>query len=109
MKEKIYYVQSKEDPTALVAIEPGYFNDGRVLTWYDGAHERVIEIKEVSSNEPDLVKIKDRENRIYTFVPMTLDIYNQHVKQHLFAPEDFAREEDMVAAFKKTLGSSNID
>ena len=39
----------------------------------------------------------------YTFVPMTLKIYNEKVKSRLFAKKDFINEEEMLKAFEETI------
>ncbi|KKT81885.1 MAG: hypothetical protein A3B99_00120 [Candidatus Yanofskybacteria bacterium RIFCSPHIGHO2_02_FULL_44_12b] len=106
--KKVYYVFCPDDPTVLVAMDIK-LTDSNTITWLDTVKERSMTIERVAENVEDRF-VFDRSQKegggTYTFVPMTLAIYNDGVKSHLLSPGDFESEEKMIEAFEKT--RSNI-
>jgi hypothetical protein len=74
--------------------------------WFDTVKERIMKIEEIITNEQDKFSFKRKlegdKVEVYTFVPMTLEIYNSRVKQGLLAPRDFDNLDDLIKAFEET-------
>ena len=43
----------------------------------------------------------DEGGGIYTFVPITLEIYNDKVKRHMLVPREFTDLEELLLAFEE--------
>src|SRR3989344_9177487 len=100
----IYYVSCPSDSTVLIAMDL-MLTESNQLTWLDTVKERSMAVEKVLENtENSFVFERSREEGggIYTFVPMTLAIYNEKVKEHLLSPGDFKSEEELIEAFEKT-------
>ena len=103
----IYYVESTEDNTVLYAINVRI--SPTVITWFDGTKERIMTIGEVIENNDNALIFKRDENEggaIYKFSPLTLEIYDQKVKNRLVKPTSFETEEELIEALQSTLDNA---
>lgn len=102
--EPVYFVQSKEDPTTLLAMDIRL--DGQdFISWFDTAHERVMGIAKLEDKRPDVLTFERRADEgggTYTFVPLTLETYATHVKPKLISGKDFTSLEDLYAALRES-------
>jgi len=103
LPERIYYVSAPGDDTVLVALDVEIRDN--VARWFDTVKERVMEIKETVNDNPKHFVFKrditGGEGDFYTFIPMTLDIYNEKVKSRLLKPRDFKNINEMASEFEK--------
>jgi hypothetical protein len=100
---KVYYVYSPDDDTVLIAMDV-IISDNNIR-WFDTIKERIMTIEKIlSDNSSEFVFKRSQEEggQIYTFVPLTLNIYKEKVKQYLVSPQDFENEEEMFKAFEET-------
>ena len=100
--DKIYYVSSPDDGTVLIAmnIEAGE----REIRWFDTVKERIMEVDSILDKDSEHFVFKRQElGGVYTFVPMSLEVFREKVKNKILIPRDFDTEEEMVAAFKETI------
>lgn len=112
MPHRLYYVSCPEDNTVLVAmdtrISAARTAEGQTIytiQWFDTIKERVMQSVEIVKDEPNEFAFKrsdGQQNEIYTFVPMTLDVYNKRVRQHLLQPENVSSEDDLIRRFEET-------
>jgi hypothetical protein len=103
LPERVYYVECPGDNTVNIAMDVRVHNDR--ITWFDTIKERNMRIQQLtdpSLNHFVFVRGDGDPGRIYTFVPMTLDIYNAKVKSRLVNGKEFLEEADLLAAFEKT-------
>lgn len=101
--KKVYYVESKEDSTVQIAMDLKVIEDR--ITWFDTIKERGMHIKKITDNNPEhfvFVRESNGDEQTYTFVPMTLEIYNTKVKDSLIHGRDFDKLEDLEKAFEET-------
>lgn len=99
----IYYVSCPSDNTVLIAFDVEV-KDG-VVRWLDSVKDRVMEYEHIidSSQEHFIFKRTHREGGgIYTFIPLTLSIFREHVKDRILIPQDFKTEEELFAAIQET-------
>ncbi len=104
LPEPVYYVKSPTDATVLVAIDVAVINR-RWVTWFDTVKERGMEAAVILDNYPRHFSFRRTEGEgghSYTFVPMSLDIYNTLVKERLLHGQDFSDQEAMIQAFLQT-------
>lgn len=102
-EHKVFFVGSNQDSTVLVAIHPHYDESQRVLRWWDTVTDRTRIVKQISIEAAGVLQVQDDQDRSYTFVPMSLELYNNMVRGKLSGKRTFASEEEMVQAFEETL------
>jgi len=103
----VYYIESPNDSTVLigldVTVEIRHLNTNTIIfiSWYDTSHERIMQATEIAQNGENFAfKRADSGNGSdYYLYPMSLEIYNQRVKQHLSTNEDFTNEKELIEAF----------
>ena len=109
LPERVYYVESPEDDTVLVAIDveiKEYHEDNTMtVSWYDTTHERSMAAKEIIKKDSyfQFERIMKDGERHYRFIPMSLEIYNKKIKDRLVAGSDFSNKEELIEAFLNTL------
>lgn len=93
----VYYVSSPQDETVLLAIDVRA--RGTVLRWFDTVKERIMVVENWIENTPHGI-IFERSQKEgggrYTFTPLTLELYQEHVKSKLIAPKEFQTRQEMV-------------
>lgn len=101
----VYYVFCPDDQTVLLARDIVVSPERKTITWFDTIKDRVMHYREISDSDPNHF-VFEREQRtgraVYTFVPLTLDIYNEIVKYHIIVPRTFSSAEEMIEAFEET-------
>ncbi|MDO8496716.1 MAG: hypothetical protein Q7S43_04695 [bacterium] len=105
MTDKIYYVTSDIDDSVLIAMNIIVDPFEKTVIWFDTVKERIMELEEVIDHNPDHLvfkRLSKSMSGIYTFIPMTLDIYNSKIRNKILIPRDFNNEEEMTAAFMET-------
>ena len=83
LPEPVYYVESPDDQTALVAMDvivehkKTAQQDKTTITWYDTTRERVMEVSEMTWKDGCLsFKRGDCPGDwVYHFIPMNLEVY----------------------------------
>lgn len=99
----VFYVTSPTDDTVLVAIDPRYAAAADMISWWDTGHERMKKVSWFGMKEETTLLVVDDTGTEYAFTPMTLAIYNNVVRKHVFRPRDFASEKEMIMAFEETI------
>lgn len=98
-QKKVFYVICKTDPFVLLAISPYIQNENNILYWWDTIKVRCLEIKTIQMIGNEKVELVDHEDTPYTMLPLTLAIYNKHVKNNLIGKETFTSEDELLKAF----------
>ena len=99
----VYYVESDADETVLVGM--GVQLKGDFLTWFDTVKDRTMLVDRILEESPRefVFKRNDQEGGgIYTFQPMTLEVYSSSVQERLINGKVFTDTEAMVKAFLET-------
>lgn len=137
-EEQVYYVESDQDESVLVAVglkiqrsfrdgenkaedndggvgshengykdENGNLGDGGVyfLEWFDTVYWRRMTASEVWTENGELFfkRIEPEGGEMYHFMPMTVAIYNQFVRDELFEAKDFRDDEEVRLAFLRMI------
>jgi hypothetical protein len=100
----VCYVASPEDTTVLIAFDIRMEGDN-FISWFDTVKERRMRVGEIIEDTPECFVFRRNDGQqksTYTFMPMTLDIYNEKVKHKILIPKAFADEKEMQRAFEKT-------
>ena len=103
LPNRAYYVFSDQDDTVLVALDVKF--DNKRTGWFDTIKERIMTIEKIIDSDPQRFIFKRAPTEgggIYTFVPMTLEIYKEKVKKHMIIPREFNDSEEMFSAFEET-------
>ena len=103
LNHRVYYVFSPEDDSVLLALDIKISND--LIKWFDTVKERIMYIDEIFDDNPKhfVFKLKDKNNiGVYTFLPITLKIYEEKVKNKILIPQNFSNEELMLRSFEET-------
>lgn len=98
---KIYYVESANDPSVLLALDARLGNDG-TLWWFDTRKERIMKIGRITEDTAEKFAFEREGGGEYVFVPLTLKRYEESVRSRLVKPRSFEREEDLFVALKTT-------
>ncbi len=100
----VYYVEATEDGTVLVGMKVTIrriSNNHFAVSWWDPTHERCMSASEINceGDSFSFKRISEEGGQTYYFRPMTLEIYNTHVKNRLLGKREFDNEEEMIKAF----------
>lgn len=93
--DQVYYVESvgsEEDPTALLARTAAIVGD--TLWWDDTNRERGFAVKDVQI-EGEAITVKCERGFAYRFTPLTLEVYNHHVKTKVELSPSFGSTEEL--------------
>ncbi len=105
---RVYFVKASNDDTS-VLIAMNIYTDSRTISWFDTVKERIMGIEKIVDKKSDhfvFERAHSEGGGKYTFVPMTLKIYNQKVKKNILVPQEVTDEEEMLKAFEKTRESA---
>lgn len=94
----VYYIESS-DTTMMLAFDLEI--QGAIISWFDTIKMRNFEIKQCVINESNILVSLTNGTEII-FRPITLDIYNQQVKERLLAPKDFTDLNELKEALIDT-------
>lgn len=83
----VYCVESAEDPTVLLAINPRLTERGYV-EWYDSVRDRIFPVLETHADGEAIVVVSKRAR--YRFLPLTLERYRSQVRHRVQGAPDFA-------------------
>lgn len=98
---RVYYISCQSDDTVLVGMDIA-IRMGTVR-WFDTVKERAMEIEKIVENSQSGFAFERKGGGVYTFVPMTLEVYEDKVKRHLISPPDaFNSLDDLIKSFEKT-------
>ena len=103
--QPVYFIESPQDQTVLLALDIT-IKDGYIY-WFDTIKERIMEIDNVIETSPNkfvFQRAGEEGGGVYTFSPLTLEIYNNRVKRFLLIPRDFTTSEEMLKAFSEKKG-----
>jgi len=101
--KKVFFVGSQTDKTVLIAVHPRFQEQVKTLSWWDTVKERVKQVKSMQVGEDPVLQVTDAQDNAYVFVPLSLPLYNNVVKNRLPGQREFATEEDMIKAFEDTM------
>lgn len=109
-----YYVTSPEDPSVLLALDlqmeegPGGLP---VLSWSDTSRRRTFEVarfhtppKVLHRANPSEIVFESQQGRTYTLVPLTLRLYNTHVRTRLTGQPVFSTDAEVQTFFAEDFG-----
>lgn len=98
---RVYLVQHPTDVSVLIALDVKYSTDW--VGWFDTVRERVMRLKVPMTITEERVSFErlDGVGGVYTLLPLTLALYQMHVRHRLAGGKDFATEEDLLAAFEQ--------
>jgi hypothetical protein len=95
-----YYVESVaadnvgRDETTLVAIDVQVRE--HYVRWFDTVKERRLGDGNVEKAEDGSLGFTDHDSGfMYRLIPLSLEVYNQHVRPHLYNSQTFNNAEDM--------------
>lgn len=101
---RAYFVASDSDKTVLVALNVRI--EGRLIRWFDTAHERLLAMDEVLDHTPSHYVFRrpaEEGGDTYTLVPLTLDMYQRSLKGRFRGPQqDINSEEDLFTMLEKS-------
>lgn len=97
-RAQIYWVQSNLDPTALIARSAGV--DDGWLHWDDTNRDRARRAEGVEVGQDGVVLIHTEDGVDYTFTPLTLRLYEEHVQVHVELSPSFETTEALLAFYR---------
>ena len=105
--ERVYYVESEQDNTVLIAINVTI--NSKDINWFDGTKERIMQIGQILQDDKTTFSFERADGDIgavYNLSKMTLSVYDEKVKGELSVPEEFYDEEEMIKSFESTINSA---
>lgn len=70
------------------------------VEWVEGRHLRAFDIQTVERAEPDAFTFKDIGGDRFTLRPMTLELYEKHVRQKTAGKPKFATMAELLGAMR---------
>ena len=98
-QNSVFFVGSETDDTVLLAIKPVFDPKTKTLSWFDPQKKRIIEIKSLDLKEETYLEINTKNDSIYIFLPLSLELDNNVLKNKLFDRKEFITNEEMVKYF----------
>jgi hypothetical protein len=106
-QKNLYFVESPEDQTVLVAIDAFYVPRSQTIHWFDTVKERIKKVNEIIEIGPEKLVFRDETGTTYAFQKLTLEIFNERVKAKMVNVGDWKTEEEMEkglrSAYKNVL------
>jgi len=104
----VYFVESQQDGTVLVAMDVNVNEQNRMVSWFDTVKERMMGYENIQRDNTSLsfTRLASEGGGDYNFQPMTLEIYQEKVKPKLLAPQDFDNLDSLKQAFEETKSSA---
>jgi hypothetical protein len=106
-QQRLYYVSSPTDKTVLLAIDPVMEHDA--IVWFDTNKERIkpiFKITDDSEGHFSFITYDDQgASEQYTFIPLTVTLYEQQIKRRLKDPRPYQNERhlfELLLATKKS-------
>jgi hypothetical protein len=99
----IYFVTSDLDPSVLLAIAHRVVKAGgrRVFEWNDSVRWRAVEVHRYITNRPGkTIEFVSTRGATYTFVPLTLARYVEHVQPKVEGLPSFSSTEALQAFYE---------
>lgn len=102
--QQVYYVESKR-PRNPVGIRPYIEKD--LIEWENTSSGSYVRFSKISitpqeSKLPDEIKVITVDGEKITFRKLTLELYNQRVKEFVAGSPDFASDEDLQNYYLET-------
>lgn len=88
----VYWVESAEDPTVLLAINPRVTERGYV-EWYDSVRDRIFPVVETRTDGEVIVVVSKKAS--FRFLPLTLERYRSQVRHRVQGALDFSDDESL--------------
>jgi len=98
----IYFVDSSEDDTVLIAIDPRYTPENNAVQWFDTVKARLKKVANFMEVSPEKIIFQDEDGAIYNFESMNLEIFNEKVKDQIRGAKDYKTQEEMEEALRKS-------
>jgi len=108
-KDKVFYVNSFEDKSVLIAIDVFINKDFHLIKWFDGNKQRVMIFENIyfkENGEIEFIRNFNNQKINYYLYPLTLKIYNENLKNFFKDEIEFKNEEDLIKKFLELRNNS---
>ena len=78
----------------------GSHTEANAVHWFEGKHERIFSIANVSRVTPDLFRFRDQEGATHTLFAMTLERYERFVRPHTIGRPRFSSLRALLDAMR---------
>jgi hypothetical protein len=112
MARPVYYIESPDDDTVCVAINPNIEDvDGKqMVSWLDTVRERErIAPKVTKAWVSKAFSFTDDQKRTYHLTPLDLATYNAHVRQKVVGQPTFNSMRELQGFFSKMGEGENAE
>lgn len=76
--------------------------DGPSLVgWNEGNHVRLFPVGEILESTGERFKFRDTYGQTHELLPMTLELYEKHVRQHTIGKNTYATLAELLAAMRR--------
>ena len=99
----IYYVSCPSDDTVLLAFDLEVTE--RSVQWLDTVKDRIMAYESIVDSDQNhfvFERARLEGGGVYTFIPLTLSLFREKVKDHILIPQDFVTEEELFIAIQET-------
>jgi hypothetical protein len=98
--KRVYFVESKEDDTVLLALEPELRENGHEMCWFDTLRPRIKHGDVIKDEEKSMV-FKSQDGAKYRFRMLTLKLYDAKVKDQVDGSPAFSSPAEMHKFYVK--------
>ena len=109
LPNEVYYICADNDDTVLIGMDVKIMRDshGALVRWLDTVKERRMyaAATEMCGDVFSFTRIEEEGGGVYCFTPISLEIYQECVKNKLSTGENFNDLDVLKAAFLNTINS----
>jgi hypothetical protein len=98
----IYFVESAEDNSVLIAIDPSYSQENNTVQWFDTKKARLKKVANIMEISPEKITFQDSEGSTYSFQTMTFELFNEKVKDQMSNVGDYKNQKEMEEGLRKS-------
>ena len=100
----VYHVSCGDDSSVLIGMNV-WTDSNNMVSWFDTVRQRLMR-GTIIEKTPERLAFRREERaggQTYLFVPMSLDIYNSTVRNHLRDSQSFDDEQSMIDALLQSI------
>lgn len=77
------------------------WNSPHRVCWTEGNHVRSFEVAEVLENTAERFSFRDTRGATFELLPMTLDLYERHVREHTIGKNHYSSLPKLLEAMRR--------
>lgn len=84
----------------IAGLDPHYDEPSSTVSWHEGGRRRIVDVVGYPELDGDTFEFTDTRGYKYTFLPMTVELYNKVVSPHTVGRKTYASLDELVRTFR---------